>query len=105
MKTHSNRWSSYKDEELKQARTDRRLSVDLRNSADKEVQRRADLARIKKPTKIGVVEKDNELAVHGYFCSEASAQKHIDEVIPVYVARSYFMDKTLTKDSFKVKVW
>ncbi len=53
--------------------------------------------------RFAVVEKDNPLAVHGYFDSLERAQRHIDEVIPEYVARRYFMDKSLTADSFTVR--
>jgi hypothetical protein len=49
-----------------------------------------------------VVERDNELAVHGLFDSRERADRHLREVIPEYVAKRYFMDKTLTEDSFKV---
>lgn len=49
-----------------------------------------------------VVEKDNELAVHGLFDSRERAERHIREVVPEYVRKGYFMDKTLTADSFKV---
>lgn len=49
-----------------------------------------------------LVEKKNHLAVHGLFMSRESAEKHLREKIPVYVAKSYFMDKTLKADSFEV---
>lgn len=49
-----------------------------------------------------VVEKKNHLAVHGLFTRWVSAQRHIDEVIPEYVAKSYFMDKTLKASDFEV---
>lgn len=51
---------------------------------------------------IKVVEKQNHLAVHGIFESRESAERHIAETIPVYVAKGYFMDKTLTAESFEV---
>ncbi len=50
-----------------------------------------------------LVEKNNELAVHGTFGTLESAERHLLNVIPNYVNRGYFMDKTLTKDSFKIK--
>lgn len=53
-------------------------------------------------TKYKVVEKDNELAVHALFDCESRAEKYIEETIPEYVSKGYFMDKTLTKDSFKI---
>ena len=54
------------------------------------------------PTKCKLVEKQNHLAVHGLFDSLESAQKHLEKNIPDYVAKGYFMDKTLTKDSFEI---
>ena len=49
-----------------------------------------------------LVEKKNHHALHGLFDSRERANKHLAETIPVYVARSYFMDKTLTAESFEV---
>ena len=49
-----------------------------------------------------LIEKKNPLAVHGIFSSEAGARRHLRETIPVYVARGYFMDKTLTPDCFTI---
>lgn len=49
-----------------------------------------------------LVEKKNPLAVHGLFDSRESAERHLKEVVPGYVARGYFMDKTLTAESFEV---
>ena len=49
-----------------------------------------------------LVEIKNELAIHGIFDSEERAKKHLKEIIPLYVQRGYFMDKTLTADSFKI---
>ncbi len=49
-----------------------------------------------------LVEVKNELAIHGIFDSEEKAKKHLKEIIPLYVQRGYFMDKTLTADSFKI---
>ena len=50
-----------------------------------------------------IVEKRNPLALHGIFDSRERAERHLREVIPEYVARSYFMDKTLTADDFEVR--
>jgi hypothetical protein len=47
-----------------------------------------------------LVERDNTLAVHGLFDRLEHAQRHLDVNIPVYCQRGYFMDKTLTPDSF-----
>ena len=49
-----------------------------------------------------LVEKQNHLAVHGLFESRAMAEKFLAETVPVYVAKSYYMDKTLTAESFEV---
>jgi hypothetical protein len=49
-----------------------------------------------------IVEKRDHLALHGLFDSKERAERHLTVVIPVYVARSYFMDKTLTPDDFEV---
>jgi len=53
-------------------------------------------------TKFKIVEKKNHLAVHGLFDSKESAERHLMEVIPAYVARGYFTDKTLRADDFEV---
>ena len=47
-----------------------------------------------------LVERDNRLAVHGLFDTIESAQRHLANNIPTYCQRGYFMDKTLTPDSF-----
>jgi hypothetical protein len=49
-----------------------------------------------------IVEKDNHLAVHGIFDYRERAERFLREVIPEYVKRGYFMDKTLTADSFVI---
>ena len=49
-----------------------------------------------------IVEKKNRHALHGIFESAASAARHLKETIPVYVARGYFMDKSLTPDCFEI---
>ena len=53
--------------------------------------------------KIAIVEKNNPLAVHGYFDSIERAELHLKNNIPDYVARGYFMDKTLTAQDFVIK--
>lgn len=50
----------------------------------------------------GLVEKKNRLHLHGIFESKERAEKHLKETIPLYVARGYFMDKSLKANSFKV---
>ncbi len=55
-----------------------------------------------KTTQWHLVEKQDHLAVHGIFDSLESAKKHLEQTIPEYVRKGYFMDKTLTKDSFEI---
>lgn len=49
-----------------------------------------------------IVEKANHLALHGIFDSIERAERHLAVTIPEYVARRYFMDKTLGVESFEV---
>jgi hypothetical protein len=49
-----------------------------------------------------VVEKKNPLAVHAHCITRESAQRWIDVNAPDYVAKGYFMDKTLTPADFMV---
>lgn len=49
-----------------------------------------------------IVEKANQLAIHGLFDTQARAEEFLRETIPIYVARSYFMNKALRADSFEV---
>jgi hypothetical protein len=49
-----------------------------------------------------IVETKNPLAVHGLFDRLPRAEKHLREVTPTYVAKGYFMDKTLTADDFTI---
>ena len=49
-----------------------------------------------------LIEKQNPLALHGIFDSLERAERHLAETIPVYVARGYFIDKTLTPESFAI---
>ncbi len=51
-----------------------------------------------------IVEKNNPLAVHGLFDSRERAERHLAVVIPEYVRKSYFMDKSLTADSFEIAI-
>lgn len=50
-----------------------------------------------------VVEKKNPLSVHAHCDTRESAQRWIDVKAPEYCARGYFMDKTLTPDSFAIR--
>lgn len=47
-----------------------------------------------------IVERDNPLALHSIHGSRESAERHLRDVVPGYVARGFYMDKTLTADSF-----
>lgn len=49
-----------------------------------------------------IVEKNNHLAVHSYHYSYESAEKHLRETVPSYCARGFYMDKTLTPESFEI---
>jgi hypothetical protein len=51
-----------------------------------------------------VVEKQNNLAVHAICETLDRAQNWISVKAPEYVRKGYFMDKTLTSDSFTIKV-
>lgn len=50
-----------------------------------------------------IVEKKNPLAVHAHCDTLQSAQRWIDVLAPSYCAKGYFMDKTLTPESFEIK--
>lgn len=49
-----------------------------------------------------LVEKKNHNALHALFDDRARAERHLAEVIPQYVARGYFMDKTLRAEDFEI---
>lgn len=53
--------------------------------------------------KYKIVEKKNPLAVHGLFDTLERAERHLNEVMPKYVKRGFFMDKTLTENCFEIK--
>ena len=50
-----------------------------------------------------IVEKNNPLAVHAHCSSLESAERWIVVNAPMYCARGYFMDKTLTPESFAIR--
>lgn len=50
-----------------------------------------------------IVEKKNNLAVHAHCSTRESAERYIKNTVPMHVARGYYMDKTLTVDSFEIK--
>lgn len=49
-----------------------------------------------------IVERKDHLAVHSIFDSRDRAKRHLKEVIPEYVARGYYMDKTLRPKDFEI---
>lgn len=49
-----------------------------------------------------VIKKLNPLAVHALCDSLERAQHWINVLAPEYVRKGYFMDKTLTADSFTI---
>lgn len=52
--------------------------------------------------RIAIVEKANHNAVHAYCSTLESAQRYLAEIVPLHCARGYYMDKTLTPDSFEI---
>jgi hypothetical protein len=54
-------------------------------------------------TQFKLVEKANPLHLHGLFETRERAERHLEVNIPEYCAKGYFMDKTLTPDSFEIK--
>lgn len=52
--------------------------------------------------KFALVEKANHLAVHGLFYSCNRAEQFLRDVVPEYCRKGFYMDKTLTPDSFEV---
>lgn len=56
----------------------------------------------KKPLEWHIVEKKNHNALHGIFDSPDRAINHLENIIPEYVRKGFFMDKTLTKNDFEI---
>ena len=52
--------------------------------------------------KFKLVEKKNHLHVHGLFYSRERADKFLSEVVPSYVSRGFYDDKTLKPEDFEV---
>lgn len=50
-----------------------------------------------------IYEKKNPLALHAICSSRQSAQEWLDVKAPLYCARGYYDDKTLTPDSFEIR--
>jgi hypothetical protein len=59
--------------------------------------------RLEKARQWAIVEKANPNAVHGLFMSMESAHKFLKDTIPDYCRRGFYMDKTLTPESFIVR--
>lgn len=53
--------------------------------------------------KHSVIEKANPLAVHAICCTKERALRWIAVKAPEYCSKGFFMDKTLTPDSFTIK--
>lgn len=51
-----------------------------------------------------LVEKKNQLAIHGLFDSYERAKYHLDVNIPEYILLGYFVDKTLGVADFEIMV-
>lgn len=49
-----------------------------------------------------LVEKKDHNAVHALFDTRDRAERHLQVVIPNYVNRGLFSDKTLTANSFEI---
>jgi hypothetical protein len=49
-----------------------------------------------------IIEKQNHLAVHGIFDSLHRAEYHLKNIIPTYIEKGYFMDKTLKPTDFEI---
>lgn len=49
-----------------------------------------------------LVEKKDHSALHALFDTRERADRHLREVIPDYVARGLFADKTLRADDFEI---
>jgi hypothetical protein len=49
-----------------------------------------------------LVEKANRHATHGIFDTRESADRFLRDIVPTYVARGFYSDKTLTADSFEI---
>jgi hypothetical protein len=60
------------------------------------------LPKLEKAKNFKLVEKKNHNAVHGIFLSKETGEKFLRETVPVYVQKGYYMDKTLTVESFEV---
>lgn len=49
-----------------------------------------------------MVEKKNHLAVHAVFSSQSGGERFLKDVVPNYIKRGLYSDKTLTVDDFEI---
>lgn len=49
-----------------------------------------------------IVEKNNHNALHALCDSQSDARRYLDITVPDHCARGFYMDKTLTPESFEV---
>ena len=49
-----------------------------------------------------LIERNNPNALHGLFYTRERAEYHLAHNVPVYCARGFYMDKSLTPDDFIV---
>ena len=49
-----------------------------------------------------LVEKDNHLHLHALFDTQERAEQFLRDIVPLYVQLGYYMDKSLTADSFEI---
>lgn len=52
-----------------------------------------------------ISEKKNRAAIHGFFDTLERAERHLREVVPSYVRRGYYTDKTLKPEDFRIVEW
>ena len=52
--------------------------------------------------KFKVIEVNNPLAIHCIADTKERAEHWINIKAPIYIEKGYFMDKELTKESFKI---
>jgi hypothetical protein len=50
-----------------------------------------------------IVEKQNQHAVHAHCDTKEGAERYLKETVPLHVKEGYYVDKTLTADSFEIR--
>ena len=58
--------------------------------------------KLEKSRRFMMVEKANPLACHGIFESRETGERHLRDTVPDYCRRGFYMDKTLTPESFEI---